>query len=112
MALNAAYISQLSQQGWKFIPTWVGPQASCYSRPIARMSSDPVVSRQQGISEANAAIDKAFDLGLTLADKSGTVVYYDLENYDITNTPCHEAAKAFIEGWSPGADSRQRRRSV
>ncbi len=106
LALNAAYISQLSQQGWKFIPTWVGPQASCYSRPIARMSSDPAVSRQQGIAEANAALDKAYDLGLTLADNSGTVIYYDLENYDITNTPCHAAAKAFIEGWSSQVRAR------
>ena len=24
-ALTASYVSQLSQQGWKFIPTWVGP---------------------------------------------------------------------------------------
>ncbi|OGO32003.1 MAG: hypothetical protein A2Z16_16755 [Chloroflexi bacterium RBG_16_54_18] len=106
LALSATYISQLSQQGWKFIPTWVGPQASCYSRPIARMSSDPVVSRQQGITEANAALDKAFDLGLTLADRTGTVIYYDLENYDITNTPCHESAKAFIEGWSSQVRAR------
>lgn len=99
-ALSAAYLSQLSQQGWKFIPTWVGPQASCYKRDIAKMSDNPVVSRQEGIAEANAAIEKAYSLGLTLADKSGAVIYYNLESYDRANTSCHNAAKAFIEGWS------------
>lgn len=100
LALTASYLSQLSQQGWKFIPTWVGPQASCYSRPISRMSSDPLVARQQGIAEADAALEKAYSLGLTTAEKTGAVIYYDLENYDRTNYGCHSAAKAFVEGWS------------
>jgi photosystem II stability/assembly factor-like uncharacterized protein len=99
-ALTASFVSQLSQQGWKFIPTWVGPQAACYPHPAPRMSYDPAVAYDEGVAEANAAIAVAADLGLTLADELGTIIYYDLENYDTGNAACHAAAQAFMSGWS------------
>jgi photosystem II stability/assembly factor-like uncharacterized protein len=98
-ALSAALLAQLSQQGWQFIPTWVGPQAACTSYTW-RMSYDLDTAYNQGLAEANAAIDVAVNLGLTLADQSGTIIYYDLEYYPYTNTACHNAAKAFIAGWT------------
>lgn len=99
--LTASFISHLAQQGWKFIPTWVGPQASCTTIfGATRMSSNPTVAYDQGISEANAAIDRAASLGLTLADASGAIIYYDLEAYDPDDTACRNAASAFISGWS------------
>jgi hypothetical protein len=98
-ALSASLLTQLSQQGWQFIPTWVGPQAACTTYP-ARMSYDLGAAYNQGLAEANAALDVAANLGLTLADKSGAVIYYDLEYYPYTNTACHNAAQAFIAGWT------------
>ncbi|MCP4544391.1 MAG: DUF1906 domain-containing protein [Chloroflexi bacterium] len=97
--LTASLVSQASLQGWKFIPTWVGPQAAC-SGYSSRMSYDSTTAYNQGVSEANAAINAAANLGLTLADKSGTIIYYDLEVYDTTNVACHNAAKSFVSGWS------------
>ena len=106
-ALTASYVSQLSQQGWKFIPTWVGPQSACWVGSCgSRISNDPATAYNQGISEANAAIDVAIDLGLALADGSGTIIYYDLENYDTTNTACRNAAKSFISGWTAQLHAR------
>jgi photosystem II stability/assembly factor-like uncharacterized protein len=98
-ALSSSLLLELSELGWRFIPTWVGPQAPCttYSK---RMSSDPVTAHAQGISEANAAADVAAGLGLARPDGSGTIVYDDMEYYDTTNTACHEAVKAFISGWT------------
>jgi hypothetical protein len=98
-ALSASLIAQLSQQGWQFIPTWVGPQAACTGY-TSRMSFDLATAYSQGIAEANAAIEVAYNLGLTLADKSGTIIYYDLEYFDSSNIPCYDAAKAFMAGWS------------
>ncbi len=98
-ALSAALLAQLSGQGWRFIPTWVGPQAACTTYN-SRMSSDLGTAYNQGLAEANAAIAVANNLGLTLADGSGTVIYYDLEYYDYTNSLCHNAARAFISGWT------------
>lgn len=98
-ALSTALIAQLNQQGWQFIPTWVGPQAACTSY-ASRMSSDLATAYNQGMSEANAAINVAFNLGLTLPDNSGTIIYYDLEYYNTGDAACHSAARAFIAGWS------------
>jgi photosystem II stability/assembly factor-like uncharacterized protein len=98
-ALSSALVAQLNQQGWQFIPTWVGPQAACTSY-ISRMSYDLATAYNQGMSEANAAINTAYSLGLTLLDESGTIIYYDLEYYDTGDSACHSAARAFIAGWS------------
>lgn len=98
-ALSAEYVAQLAQQGWKFIPTWVGPQAAC-SAFASRMSYDPATAYAQGVAEADAAINAATILGLADNDGSGTVIYYDLEAYDTANVTCRDAAKAFISGWT------------
>jgi photosystem II stability/assembly factor-like uncharacterized protein len=98
-ALTASYLNQLSQQGWKFIPTWVGLQASC-SGYANRMSSDPTTAYNQGRNEASSAAAVAANLGLTASGQSGTIIYYDLEAYDTSNTTCRNAAKAFINGWT------------
>ena len=96
-SLSPSYLYRLNQQGWKFIPTWVGPQAPCTGFP-SRMSSDPTVAFTQGVSEANLAVDRLLALGLTGLDKTGSVVYYDIENYG-TNTDCRAAVNSFMNGW-------------
>ena len=103
LGLTAQYVTQATQQGWRLIPTWVGPQSACSSSSCGdEISNDPIDAYNQGVAEANAAIVVAVDLGLALPDGSGTIVYYDLEYYsDNPNDPtCREAAKAFISGWS------------
>jgi hypothetical protein len=97
--LTAGYLAALAVQGWRLIPTWVGPQAAC-SGFLSRMSDDPTLAYQQGVAEANLAVDRAAALGLTFADRTGTVLYYDLEAYDIKNSACRAAAGAFISGWT------------
>ena len=104
-ALTASHITQLSQQGWRLIPTWVGPQASCTTFRT-RMSQDPATAYSQGVSEANEAIAVASSLGLTRPDGTGTMIYYDLEAYDVTNQPCRDAAKSFMAGWSAQLHAR------
>jgi photosystem II stability/assembly factor-like uncharacterized protein len=96
-ALSSAYLAELGQQGWKFIPTWVGPQAPC-TRYISKMSADPATAFTQGVAEAKAAVSTLHNLGLTYPDKSGSVVYYDIEYYG-TNTDCRAAVNSFMNGW-------------
>ncbi len=97
--LTASFVSQLASQGWKFFPTWVGPQAPCagFSSSI---SYDTTTAYNQGVTEANSALDAAYNLGLTDATKTGTVIYYDLEGYNTTNSTCRAAVNSFIRGWS------------
>ncbi len=105
--LNAALLSQLKQQGWTFIPTWVGPQAACTSYG-SRISYDLTAAYNQGVSEANAATNAVATLGLTLADKSGSVIYYDLEAYGGTGASqaCRDSAKSFMSGWTSQLHAR------
>ncbi len=93
--LTNSYVSQISQQGWYFIPTWVGLQASCSTKNYALMSSDPMKAYNQGISEADAAIDRAAILGF-----DGSIIYYDIEGFNPSNATCLLAAQTFIAGWS------------
>ena len=96
-ALTASFLSQARGQGWNFIPTWVGPQAPC--RPSgARISSDANTAYTQGVAEADLAVEKLATLGLTSADKTGSVVYYDMEPYG-TDSVCRAAVNAFTNGW-------------
>jgi photosystem II stability/assembly factor-like uncharacterized protein len=92
--LNAAWVSAISQQGWSFIPTWVGLQAPC-SGYKHRMSSKASTAYTQGRTEAKSAFDAATSLGLS----SQSVLYYDLEAYAPANDACHSAVKSFINGW-------------
>ena len=95
-ALSNNYISQLDQQGWKFIPTWVGPQSPCWTSSGDRISLNTATAYNQGVDEANAAANALEDLGL-----GGSVAYYDLEGSSAHSgsTDCRNAAKAFINGW-------------
>ena len=96
-ALISSYLFQLYQQGWKFIPTWVGPQAPCTSFS-SRMSSDIATAYNQGVAEANLAVERLAALGLTGPDKTGSVIFYDIEAYG-TNTACRNAVNSFMNGW-------------
>lgn len=97
--LSLSFISPLAQQGWKFIPTWVGLQAPCTSYP-SRFSADPSTAYAQGVSEADAALDRAASLGLARADQRGIIIYFDLEYFNPNDTACREVAKSFVSGWS------------
>ncbi|WP_129631603.1 glycoside hydrolase domain-containing protein [Candidatus Oscillochloris fontis] len=97
--LNATWVSRVGQQGWDFVPIWVGPQAPC-SGFGSRFSSDPATARVEGAREADAAVAAAKRLGLTSADGTGSIIYYDMENFNTSNSSCKAAVTAFIGGWT------------
>ena len=97
--LNADWVWEVSQQGWEFILTWVGPQSPCFNTSNPKISADKNIAYQQGRDEADLAITAAESLDL-LGDK---VIYYDLEGY--TTAPgdyetCREPVDWFITGWT------------
>ena len=98
--LTAAWVSAVFQQGWRLIPTWVGPQAPCTSFG-RRFSLDPATARSQGLAEADAAVTAAAALGLGPT----TPVYYDMEHYNPT-TACSTAVRAFVNAWTERVRAR------
>ncbi len=93
--LDPFWVYEVKNQGWAFIPTWVGPQAPC-SKFFQKMSSDPNRAYQQGREEANQAHHAAASLGLL--GKRG--IYYDLESFSGASDSCKNAVKSFIRGWT------------
>jgi photosystem II stability/assembly factor-like uncharacterized protein len=95
---NSTWVSLVHQQGWSFVPTWVGPQAPCSSY-LHKMSSNPAVSYQEGRQEAQSASAAAALLGFTKDGLGGTIIYYDLEPYGVPSPECRQPVDAFINGW-------------
>ncbi|OGO25729.1 MAG: hypothetical protein A2136_05030 [Chloroflexi bacterium RBG_16_54_11] len=95
---SPAWVSAVHQQGWSFVPTWVGPQAPC-STWAHKMSMDPAVSYQEGRSEAQAASSAAAGMGLTNDGLGGTIIYYDMEAYWVSTPECRQPVAAFMNGW-------------
>lgn len=78
------------------VPLWVGPQAPCtkaYSSYIGATSRNR--AREQGEDEADAAVYAASQLGLA----KGSVLYYDMGNYNQAKSSCQGAVAAFLGGW-------------
>ncbi len=102
--LTPENLVQIEDQGWKFIPTWVGPQSSCSSSCGGRkISNNTTTAYQQGLDEAEAALAKAVELDLAAPDGSGAVIYYDLEAFNLSSSStCRNAAQSFVSGWSKG----------
>jgi hypothetical protein len=63
-ALSTAYLQAMHSQGWKFIPTWVGPQAPCSSLTY-KFPYDVNLAYQAGVDNANLARTKLMQLGLS-----------------------------------------------
>jgi photosystem II stability/assembly factor-like uncharacterized protein len=94
-ALTPTFISNAAQQGWSFIPTWVGPQSPC-SQYKNKISSDISQAYWQGRYEADAAHLAAERLGLG----NDTVIYYNMERFPNTDVGCREATRSFLNGWT------------
>jgi len=95
---NATSLRLLFNAGWRFIPTWVGPQAPCTNFKT-KFSLDPVVAYNEGVTNANQAVEALKIRGMTNPDGSGSVIYYDLERFP-DDAACKAAARSFLRGWT------------
>ena len=101
--LTPKWISTQLAKGWRLLPITLGPQASCQPR-FPRYSDDVKINpkpgdngkyfaaRTMGTAEANKAVADAQRLGIV----ERSTLWYDLEGFDSSNTPCRESALAFL----------------
>ena len=75
--LNDELIEGLGDAGWRFIPTWVGPQAPCTDYRV-KFSADVAAAFAQGRAEAVQALAVAQTLGLTTPAGGASVIYLSL----------------------------------
>ena len=98
--LTAGWVTRQISRGWKVLPIWVGPQASCTTYPD-RINETPgddySAARAQGRTEAAAAADAASRLGIS----SGSTLWYDLEDFDLgSSDDCRRSALSFLSAWT------------
>jgi hypothetical protein len=92
--LDSSWVTAVVNYGWGLWPVWVGPQAPCVNQPklVHISSKNPYAQGQQ---EATSAIAQLTKLGFV----SQTVIYYDMENYNTSNSGCRTIVRNFLNGW-------------
>jgi probable HAF family extracellular repeat protein len=108
--LNKEWVKSVVDDGWGLIPIWVGPQAAysngdpCYISDIKYVTIAPKDPYSQGQVQAKKAIAAAKNLSPTIA--LGTIIYYDMENYNSTPSGCGNIVEPFLSGWINGMHSQ------
>ncbi|MFC7493151.1 MULTISPECIES: glycoside hydrolase domain-containing protein [unclassified Nocardioides] len=106
--LTPQWISTQLAAGWALLPITLGPQASCQPR-FPRWGNDPTIdptrdpatgtyaaAYNQGVAQASQSVAVAGGLGIV----AGSTLWYDLEGFNMANTPCRESALSFLSGWT------------
>jgi hypothetical protein len=101
--LTRDWVGHQTRAGWRLLPIWVGPQASC-TPYRSRISSRPGPAdgypraRAQGGSAARQAAAAARRLGIG----PQATLWYDLEWFPAGNSRCRRAALHFLSSWTRG----------
>ncbi len=101
--LTRGWVGHQTRMGWRLLPIWVGPQASC-TPYRARISARPGPghgyprARLQGDRAARGAAAAANRLGIG----RGRTLWYDLEWFPPGNGRCRTAALHFLSAWTRG----------
>jgi hypothetical protein len=100
--LTSGWVKRQTRSGWRLLPIWVGPQASC-SHYRGRISPRPgaqgryPVAREQGVRAARGATAAARALGIP----EGTTLWYDIEAFAHRGNPyCRRSALRFLSAWT------------
>jgi len=99
--LTASWVRRQTAAGWRLLPLWVGPQASCTGfdhRIAARPGPGRTfrLARAAGAAEAGRAAATARRLGIG----RGQLIFYDLEGFDSSRRDCVASSLAFLESWT------------
>ncbi|WP_239164585.1 glycoside hydrolase domain-containing protein [Actinoplanes palleronii] len=93
--LTADWVREQVTRGWRLIPIYVGPQASCTKATKKNLIADATAGAQ-GTAAASDAVVQARALGLS----PESVLIYDMEAYDSTNAACRTGVLNFMNAWS------------
>ncbi|MBB4695620.1 glycoside hydrolase domain-containing protein [Paractinoplanes abujensis] len=94
--LTAAWVKEQVQAGWKLLPLYVGPQATCTTIGGGRKLIDNATAGTQGRVAASDAAAQAQALGLARE----SVLIYDMESYRMDDAACRQGVLAFMNGWT------------
>jgi len=92
--LSAAWVKSAAGMGWGMLPTYVGPQAPCWSWNGA---GDRIKSSAAAAEGAAAGVDAVSDARL-FGLAPGSPIYYDMEAYGSSQS-CVNTVLTFIGAW-------------
>ena len=99
--LTRGWVTHQLRSGWKLLPIWVGPQASCsgFHRRIDRHGGSRGLypgAHRQGVAAARGARAAARALGIP----AGSTLWYDIEAFAPGNTSCRRSSLRFLSSWT------------
>ncbi|HEY6946349.1 MAG TPA: glycoside hydrolase domain-containing protein [Candidatus Acidoferrum sp.] len=117
--LNSSWVSAVTSEGWGLIPLWPGPQAPCTcvfvqggnntwpncTKFFGTYINNTSGAYAQGQAEADAATKGSRSAMKTLGLGTGSVIYYDIENYTPSAScpgdpnPIGSYVNSFLSGW-------------
>ena len=111
--LTSGWVRNQTRAGWRLLPIWVGPQASCtgYQHRIPGAPGPTGgygAARAEGRHQARRAAAAARSLGLP----RGEPVFYDIEPFDTDLLQCRASSLAFLEEWTEEVHRRGYRSGV
>ena len=92
--LSAAWVKSAAGMGWGMLPTYVGPQAPCWSWTGHGVRIKSSAAAAEGVTAGEDAVSDARLFGLA----AGSPIYYDMEAYG-TSPSCVNAVLTFIGAW-------------
>jgi hypothetical protein len=98
--LTASWVKKVRKMGYRILPTYVGLQPPCGTRPQKFSTRNAAA---QGRRTAADAVAKAKALGIP-ADKP---IYLDLEAYNSRNATCKAAVLRFVNAWVKQVKKKQ-----
>ncbi|MEU4695191.1 glycoside hydrolase domain-containing protein [Actinoplanes sp. NPDC023714] len=93
--LTASWVREQIGRGWRLIPLYVGPQATC-TTTTKKNRIDNRNAEKQGRATADDAVAQAKAIGLARE----SVLIYDMEAYRTNDAACRAGVLAFMKGWS------------
>lgn len=93
--LNAAWVRDVSNLGYRIIPTYFGRQPSCMLG-TKQYRYDASNATSYGTQDGQDAVSRAKSLGM----RSGSALYADVEHYDRTNSSCVTAVRRYVSAWT------------
>jgi probable HAF family extracellular repeat protein len=97
--LDSSWITAVQNYGWGLWPLWFGPQAPCTNNQKLKKIDKTKDAYKQGQGEAKKAISILTKLNTGFA---GTIIYYDMENYNTKDRACGDIVVKFLNGWVNG----------
>ena len=92
--LSAAWIKSAAGMGWGMLPTYVGPQAPCWSWNGQGVRIKSSAAAAEGVTAGDDAVSDARLFGLP----AGSPLYYDMEAYGSSQS-CVSTVLTFIGAW-------------